>query len=103
MSWLERFGDGRIRQRALRDPDLREVLEISLREIHRLLRESGRAFSLEATVTKTGENLIRMRVGYRSREERDCIWDRAAEIMEEARAGRAVDILCGIYRLPELT
>lgn len=78
---------------------MQEVLEASLAEIERLLRESGREYVLEALVTKSGENLIRMRVRYASAEERDHLWDRAAEILERHRAGRDVNILCGIYRL----
>lgn len=97
--WLERYGDPKIRARASRDPLLQEVLEAALAEIARLLEESGREHVLEALVTKSGENLIRMRVRYASAVERDRLWDRAAEILERHRAGRAVDILCGISRL----
>ncbi len=97
--WLERYGEERIRARAAADPALREVLEGSLAEIERLLQETGRDYVLEALVTKSGENLIRMRVRYASAAERDRLWDRAAEILERHRAGRDVNILCGIYRL----
>ncbi len=99
MMWLERYGEPRIKARAAMDPALREVLEGALPEIERLLVESGRDFVLEALVTKSGENMIRMRVRYASAKERDTLWDRAAEILERARGGRDVDILCGIARL----
>lgn len=97
--WLERYGEPRIKARAAEDPVLREILEGTLAEIHRLLEGCGREYVLEVLVTKSGENLIRMRVRYSSAEERDRLWDRAAEILERHRAGRAVNILCGIYRL----
>ncbi len=97
--WLEIYGERRIRERASRDPSLRAVLEASLEGIYRLLSTWGQPFHLEALVTKSGENMIRMRVAYRTKAERDAIWDRAAEIMEQARGDREVDILCGIYRL----
>ncbi len=101
MMWLERYGERKIQERAARDPELRAVLEGSLPEIERLLRECGREYVLEALVTKSGENMIRMRVRYSSAAERDRLWDRAAEILERHRAGRDVNILCGIYRLRE--
>lgn len=97
--WLERYGEERIRSRAAHDPQLKDVLERALREIERLLRESGRDYTLEALVTRSGENMIRMRVRYTSAVERDRLWDRAAEILERARRGREVNILCGIARL----
>ncbi|HDC92150.1 hypothetical protein J7K76_06105 [Candidatus Bipolaricaulota bacterium] len=97
--WLERYGEPRIRARAAADPVLREILEGTLAEIHRLLEECGREYVLEALVTKSGENMIRMRVRYTSAAERDRLWDRAAEILERHRSGRNVNILCGIHRL----
>jgi|Deesub1362A_J573_1020465.scaffolds.fasta_scaffold00974_3 hypothetical protein len=99
MTWLERYGDWKIRARAARDPVLREILERALGDIRALLEEWGREYVLEALVTKAGENMIRMRVRYASAKERDTLWDRAAEILERARGGRDVDILCGIARL----
>jgi len=99
MGLLERYGDRRIRARARDNPLLHDVLEASLSEIERLLASCGRDFILEALVTRSGENMIRMRVRYASAEERDRLWDRAAEILERHRAGRDVHILCAIARL----
>lgn len=98
MSMLEECGDFRIKRRAEVDPILREVLERALAEIHGILSAHGRPFRLRALLTRDGEYLLRMEVAYRDREERDRIWDAAAQALERARAGRPVHILCGIYR-----
>ncbi len=97
--WLERYGERKIMARAAGDPVLREILERALGDIRGLLEEWGREYALEALVTKAGENMIRMWVRYASAKERDALWDRAAEILERARRGRDVNILCGIGRL----
>lgn len=99
MSMLEELGDFRIRRRAEVDPLLREVLERALAEIHGILLAHGRPFRLRATLTRDGEYLLRMEVAYEDREERDRLWDEAAQALERARAGRPVHILCGIARL----
>lgn len=99
MGFLEEFGDPRINRRAEVDPLLREVLERALSEIHRILTAHGRPFRLRAVLTRDGEYLLRMEVAYADREERDRIWDEAAQALERARAGRPVHILCGIARL----
>lgn len=99
MSWLEEFGDPRINRRAEVDPLLREVLEQALAEIHNILMAHGRPFRLRAILTRDGEYLLRMEVAYQDREERDRLWDEAAQALERARAGRPVHILCGIARL----
>ncbi len=99
MGMLEEFGDLRINRRAEVDPLLREVLERALAEIHKILVAHGRPFRLRALLTKDGEYLLRMEVAYEDREERDRLWDEAAQALEQARAGRPVHILCGIARL----
>ncbi len=99
MSMLEELGDFRIRRRAEVDPLLREVLERALSEIHTILLAHGRPFRLRAILTREGEYLLRMEVAYEDREERDRLWDEAAQALERARAGRPVHILCGIARL----
>ncbi|MBC7222405.1 hypothetical protein H5T56_05445 [Candidatus Bipolaricaulota bacterium] len=99
MGMLEQLGDFRINRRAEVDPLLREVLEQALVEIHGLLVAHGRPFRLRALLTKDGEYLLRMEVAYEDREERDRLWDEAAQALERARAGRPVHILCGIARL----
>ncbi|MGC9529401.1 MAG: hypothetical protein ACP5G2_02110 [Candidatus Bipolaricaulaceae bacterium] len=96
---IRQFGDLRIRRRAAQDAVLAEVLGQALREIQALLERSGRPYRLRARVTRWGEYLIRMEVGYGQRAERDSIWDHAAQALEEARRGRDVHILCGIYPL----
>ena len=82
------------------DPLLAEVLARALSGIEALLTDLGIPYRLEARLTRSEEYLIRIRVAYRSKGERDRIWDQAAEVLEQARAGRAVHILCGISRLP---
>lgn len=99
MTMLAELGDFRINRRAEADPLLREVLEQALSEIHGILRAHGRPFRLRALLTREGEYLLRMEVAYRDREERDQLWDEAAQALERARAGRPVHILCGIARL----
>ncbi|MBC7318679.1 hypothetical protein H5T57_05500 [Candidatus Bipolaricaulota bacterium] len=99
MGLLEEFGDFRINRRAEVDPLLREVLEQALSEIHEILVAHGRPFRLRALLTREGEYLLRMEVAYQDREERDRLWDEAAQALERARAGRPVHILCGIARL----
>lgn len=99
MSWVEKFGDPKINRRAEVDPLLREVLEKALAEIYGLLSAHGRPFRLRAVLTRDGEYLLRMEVAYEDREERDRLWDEAAQALERARAGRPVHILCGIARL----
>jgi hypothetical protein len=99
MDWINRFGDERIRGKASRDERLKRVLNKSLEGIYSLLEGLGRQYKLEAVLTDIGENLIRMRVNYKDREQRDRIWDEAARIIEAARADQGIDILCGIYRL----
>ena len=88
-------------KRVVEDPLLAEVLAQALSGIEALLADLGVPYRLEARLTRGGEYLIRMRVAYRSKGERDWIWDRAAEVLERARAGREVHILCGISRLPQ--
>lgn len=88
-----------MRKRVEEDPLLAEVLAQALSGIEALLSGLGVPYRLEARLTRGGEYLIRMRVTYRSKGERDWIWDRAAEVLERARAGREVHILCGISRL----
>jgi hypothetical protein len=99
MRMLEQFGDPRLVRRAEVDPLLREVLEKALAEIYGLLSAHGRPFRLRAVLTRDGEYLLRMEVAYEDREERDHLWDEAAQALERARAGRPVHILCGIARL----
>lgn len=99
MSVLEQFGEPWINRRAEVDPLLREVLERALSEIHAILAAHGRPFKLRALLTRDGEYLLRMEVAYQDREERDRLWDEAAQALERARAGRPVHILCGIARL----
>lgn len=99
MNVLEEFGDLRINRRAEADPLLREVLEQALCEIHGILTAHGRPFRLRAILTRDEEYLVRMEVAYENREERDRLWDEAAQALERARAGRPVHILCGIARL----
>lgn len=99
MDWIDRFGDERIRDKALKEEGLRTALDRSLKEIYRLLESSGKEYRLEAVLTDTGENLVRMSVKYKRREERDRIWDEAARIILNAREEQKVDILCGIYKL----
>ncbi len=99
MNVLEQFGEPRINRRAEVDPLLREVLERALSEIHEILVAHGRPFRLRALLTRDGEYLLRLEVAYRDREERDRLWDEAAQALERARAGRPVHILCGIARL----
>ncbi|HEC63618.1 MAG TPA: hypothetical protein ENI38_04450 [Candidatus Acetothermia bacterium] len=82
------------------DAGLAQVFAEALPEIEKFLLSTGLRHRLEARLTRGGEYLIRMQVAYRSREERDRIWDRAAQILERARAGRDIHILCGISRLP---
>lgn len=96
---LAEFGEPRINRRAEVDPLLRDVLEKALAEIHEILLAHGRPFRLRAMLTKDGEYLLRMEVAYEDREERDRLWDEAAQALERARAGRPVHILCGIARL----
>lgn len=103
MSWVEKFGDLRINRRAEVDPLLREVLERALEEIHGILAAHGRPFRLRALLTRDGEYLLRMEVAYENREERDQLWDEAAQALERARADRPVHILCGIARLNAVT
>jgi hypothetical protein len=98
MNWIERYGDARIRRRAGGDAALREVLSTALAGIHSLLEGWGRPYRLEAVLTRSGEYMIRIRVQYEDQTERDRIWDQAAGILETARAGREIHILCGIYR-----
>ncbi len=99
MNLLREFGDARINRRAEADPLLREVLEKALPEIHAILTAHGQPFRLRALLTRDGEYLLRMEVAYQDREERDRLWDEAAQALERARAGRPVHILCGIARL----
>ncbi len=99
MNMLEELGDPRINRRAEVDPLLREVLERALSEIHGILTAHGRPFRLRALLTREGEYLLRMEVAYQDREERDQLWDQAAQALERARAGRPIHILCGIARL----
>ncbi len=99
MSVLEQFGEPQLNQQAEKDLLLREVLEQALSEIHAILLARGRPFKLRALLTRDGEYLLRMEVAYQDREERDSIWDEAAQALERARAGRPVHILCGIARL----
>jgi len=96
---ITRFGDKEIRRRAEADPALADVLERTLSALEVLLAASQRAYRLRAVLTREGEYLIRMEVAYCSRQERDALWDQAAAALEQVRAGRNVDILCGIYRL----
>ncbi|MGQ9700025.1 MAG: hypothetical protein ACUVQS_03035 [Candidatus Bipolaricaulaceae bacterium] len=96
---LAELGDVRINRRAEGDPLLREVLEQALSEIHGILQAHGRPFRLRALLTREGEYLLRMEVAYQNREERDRLWDEAAQALERARAGRPIHILCGIARL----
>lgn len=97
--WLERVGDQRILARAREDPELSAVLETALPEFNRILTDLGRPFRLQAMLTRDGEYLIRVEVAYRNKEERDRIWNLAAQALEKARAGRPVHVLCGISRL----
>ncbi|MCD5407661.1 hypothetical protein LR090_00055 [Candidatus Bipolaricaulota bacterium] len=97
--WRGHIVGAGLQRRVEEDPLLAEVLAQALSGIEALLDELGNPYRLEARLTRGGEYLIRMRVAYRSKGERDLIWDRAAEILERARAGREVHILCGISRL----
>lgn len=99
MEWLEQFGDTQIRTRAKEDPVLARVLNDALAGIYHLLEELRRPYRLAAELTRSGEYMIRMRVEYRNKAERDRIWDRAAQILEETRTGHEVNILCGINPL----
>ncbi len=99
MDWIDRFGDERLRDKASRQGQLRGALDRALEGIYHLLENLGREYKLQAVLTDTGENLIRMRVKYKDREERDRIWDEAARIILNVREEQEVDILCGIYKL----
>lgn len=98
--WEELLAGAGLREQVQRDPELARVLARALPGIRDLLAGLGLPYRLEARLTRGGEYLIRMQVGYRTPAERDEIWDRAAGILERARAGRQVHILCGISRLP---
>jgi|Deesub1362A_J573_1020465.scaffolds.fasta_scaffold04081_4 hypothetical protein len=91
--------DPALQELLARDAPLAQVLARALPEIKKYLLSTGLPHRLEARLTRGGEYLIRMQVAYRTKEERDRIWDRAAGILERARAGRQVHILCGISRL----
>ena len=97
--WEKLLANSGIRIQVRRDPLLAQVLGQALSGIQGYLSRLGLPYRLDAQLTRGGEYLIRMRVAYRSQEERDRIWDRAAAILEQARAGRQVHILCGISRL----
>jgi hypothetical protein len=101
-SWSELLGDVGIRTRVAQNPLLAEVLGEALQGIQGFLEGIGLPYRLDARLTRSGEYLIRMQVGYRDWAERDRIWDQAAQILERARAGRDVHILCGISRLPQM-
>jgi hypothetical protein len=99
MEWLERFGNAQIRTRAEEDPALAGVLNDALARIYYLLEKLGCPYQLAAELTRSSEYMIRMRVEYRNKAERDRIWDRAAQILEEARTNGNANILCGINPL----
>jgi len=99
--WTKYLADEGIRRCTEQDPALAQVLARALPGIEALLRDTGLPYRLAAHLTRDGEYLIRMQVAYRSKWERDRLWDRAASILERARRGRAVDILCGIAGLPQ--
>ncbi len=100
--WEGMLANAGLRTRVKRDPELAQVLSQALSGIQGYLSRLGLPYRLEARLTRDGEYLIRIRVAYRSREERDLIWDRAAAILERARAGREIHILCGISPLPSV-
>jgi len=100
-SWRELLADERIRRRTRQDPVLAQVLAQALAGIEELLSGTGLPYRLAAHLTRDGEYLIRMQVAYRSRRERDKLWDEAAAVLERARRGRDVNILCGIGGLPQ--
>ncbi len=94
--WSDLLADEGIRVRAAKNRALAQVLEEALEGIDRLLSRTGLPYRLDARLTRSGEYLIRMQIAYRSRDERDRLWDQAAQILEGARRGQDVHILCGI-------
>lgn len=100
--WSDLLVGTGIRARVARDRVLARVLEEALEGIDRLLSETGLPYRLNAHLTRGGEYLIRIQIAYRSREERDRLWDQAAQILERARRGQEVHILCGISSFSQL-
>jgi len=98
-NWSDLLANEGIRIQVAQNRALAQVLAEALEGIDRLLASTGLPYRLDARLTRGGEYLIRMQIAYRSRDERDRLWDQAARILERARRGQDVHILCGICSL----
>lgn len=98
-NWIQQFGDKKIQHRAIINNDLRRALSEALEEIYLFVDDLDIDYELEALVTDSKENMIRIRINYLHEDDRDLIWDRAAQTVAEQSSKWDVDILCGIKRL----